>query len=461
MVARAMLPRVRAMVARNPVRSRDGRATVTGVVPGSQELGPSRVPLYGNAFFPGGSSLRPVVEGQAAVLRPPAATDRCPGVLALHPAADGSLARVRVPGGRLAPAALEAVAGLAATHGNGIIELTCRASLQIRGLPAGDGAAVADALEAAGLLPSRTHDRVRNILASPVAGRSPASLAATDELVAALDRGLCADRQLAGLPGRFLFAVDDGAGTLGGQRSDVALVADGPGAFRLSLAGVRTTLVARDGAQLALGAARAFLDVAGGGAWRVADLADGPRRLARLLGGDVLDAPVAAPRAVGVGALAQRDGRVAVTALPPLGRIDCATAARLAALGELRLSPWRTLTLVDVPVVGAQGVLDELAALGLVVSGDSGWHGLSACAGRGACARARVDVREAAAERALARGPGSPAEHWTACERGCGRPSDVSTSVVAVAGGVVVERDGETRMAADTAEAIALLGAPR
>jgi precorrin-3B synthase len=404
--------------------------------------------------------LRPVVEGQAAVLRPPAATDRCPGVLALHPAADGSLARVRVPGGRLAPAALEAVAGLAATQGNGIIELTCRASLQIRGLAAGDGAAVADALEAAGLLPSRTHDRVRNILASPVAGRSPASLAATDELVAALDRGLCADRQLAGLPGRFLFAVDDGAGTLGGQRSDVALVAEDPGAFRLSLAGVRTTLVARDGAQLALGAARAFLELAGG-AWRVADLCDGPRRLARLLGGDVLEALVAAPRAIAVGMLAQRDGRVAVTALPPLGRIDCATAARLAALGELRLSPWRTLTLVDVPVARARGVLDELAALGLVVSAESGWHGLSACAGRSACVRARVDVREAAAERALERGPGSPTEHWTACERGCGRPSDVSTSVVAVAGGVVVERDGETRLTADVAEAIALLGAPR
>jgi precorrin-3B synthase len=404
--------------------------------------------------------LRPVGEGQAAVLRPPAATDRCPGVLALHPAADGNLARVRVPGGRLGPAALEAVAGLAATHGNGIIELTCRASLQIRGLAAGDGAVVAEALEAAGLLPSRAHDRVRNILASPVAGRSPASLSATDELVAALDRGLCADPQLAGLPGRFLFAVDDGAGTLGGQGSDVALVADGPGAFRLSLAGVRTTLVARDGAQLALGAARAFLELAGG-AWRIADLSDGPRRIARLLGGDVLDALVAAPRAVPAGTLAQRDGRVAVTALPPLGRIDCATAARLATFGELRLSPWRTLTLVDVPGARADAVLDELAALGLVVSAESGWHGLSACAGRGACVRARVDVREAAAERARARGPGSPAEHWTACERGCGRPSHVSTSVVAVAGGVVVERAGETRLAADVAEAIALLGGPR
>jgi sulfite reductase beta subunit-like hemoprotein len=378
-------------------------------------------------------------------------------VLTLHAAADGRLARVRVPGGRLGPAALEAVASAAAMLGNGIVEITSRASVQIRGLAPGDAAAVADLLEPAGLLPSRAHDRVRNILASPVAGRSPESLAATDELVAALDRGLCADRLLAGLPGRFLFGVDDGSATLGGQRCDVTLVAEGPDAFRLSLAGVRTTLVARDGAQLALGAARAFLEL-GGGAWRVADLSAGARRIARLLGGDASDAPPARSRTVPVGTLVQRDGDVAVTALPPLGRIDWSTAAMLAELGEVRLSPWRTLTLVDVPAARAPGLLGELAGLGLVVSEDSGWHGLSACAGWGACRRARVDVRDAAAQRALAREPGSPAEHWTACERGCGRPPDAPNSVTAIAGGVVVERAGDTRLAADVAEAVALLG---
>ena len=403
--------------------------------------------------------MRPVAQRQAAVIRQSIAADRCPGLLALHAAADGRLARVRLPGGRLAPVALDAVAGLAAMLGNGIIEITSRASLQVRGLADGDAAAVVDLLEPAGLLPSRAHDRVRNILASPVAGRSPDSLAATDELVAALDRGLCADPLLAGLPGRFLFGVDDGSALLGGQRCDVTLVAEGRDAFRLWLGGVRTTLVARDGAQLALGAARAFLELAGG-AWRVADLADGPRPLARLLGGDVVDASPARSHTLPVGTLAQRDGRVAVTALAPLGRIDWAMAALLSELGELRLSPWRTLTFVDVAPDRADGLLDELVAIGLVVSASSGWHGLSACAGWGACRRARVDVRDGAAQRALAREPGSPAEHWTACERGCGRSPDVPISVCAIAGGVLVEREGETRLAADVAEAVGLLGTP-
>jgi sulfite reductase beta subunit-like hemoprotein len=403
--------------------------------------------------------LRPVAERQAAIVRQSAAADRCPGLLALHAAADGRLARVRLPGGRLMPVALDAIAGLAAMLGNGIIEITSRASLQVRGLAPGDTAAVVDLLEPAGLLPSRAHDRVRNILASPVAGRSPQSLAETDELVAALDRGLCADPLLAGLPGRFLFSVVDGSATLGGQRCDVTLVAEGRDAFRLWLAGVRTTLVARDGAQLALGAARAFLELAGG-AWRVADLDDGSRRLARLLGGDVLDGSLTRSRTIPVGTLAQRDGRVAVTVLAPLGRIDWATAALLSELGELRLSPSRTLTFVDVAADRAPELLDELAALGLVVSAGSGWHGLSACAGWGACRRARVDVRDAAAQRALAREPGSPPEHWTACERGCGRSPEAPNAISAIAGGVLVERAGETRLAADVAEAVALLGSP-
>lgn len=364
--------------------------------------------------------MRPVQEDHAAVLR----HDRCPGVLALHDAADGRLARIRLPGGRLSPLALDTVAGLAADLGNGIVELTARASLQVRGLDPADGAAAAARLRCAGLLPSPAHDRVRNILGSPLAGRGPSSLAAIDGLVAELDRRLRADPLLAGLPGRFLFAVEDGSGASGPARADVALVAEDPRSFRLVLAGAPTTLAARgaDDAGLAIDAARAFLDLAAG-AWRIADLRDGARRLARRLGGALLDAP--APRAgrpLALGALTQRDGRVALTALPPLARLDCATAARLAAFGELRLSPARTVTILDVPAARAAHVLDELAALGLVVDEGSGWRGLTACAGLGACASARADVRALAAGRAPERGPGSPPEHWAACERACGRP---------------------------------------
>lgn len=392
----------------------------------------------------------------------PDRTDRCPGVLALHEAADGWMARVRLPGGRIDAAGLEAVADVAAS-GNGLVELTSRASLQIRGLPAKAAVSVADRLRAGGLLPSIAHDRVRNLLASPLAGRHPRSVAATDDVVAGLDRGLSGDPALAGLPRRFQFAVDDGSGTVGSQRADVALVAERGARFRLWLAGARTTLAASpaEAPRLAVDAARAFLELLqaeSDAAWRLADVADGPTRLARRLGGELRPGDPVAPCPLGIGVLTQIDGRTAITVLPPLGRINRRTVQRLATLAsEVRLSAARTLTIVDVPAGDGAALTGELCSLGLVMSAGSGWHGLSACAGLGACTRARVDVRAAASVRARVRTPGAPAEHWSACERGCGRPVGVPVSVVASADGLTVVTSRSASMAGDVPDALALL----
>ena len=93
----------------------------------------------------------------------------------------------------------------------------------------------------------------------------------------------------------------------------------------------------------------------------------------------------------------------------------------------------------------------------MVSSPASGWSGLSACAGKGACAKARVDVRAAARQRAAARDAGAPAEHWSGCERGCGRPPGAPVAVTAAAGGLIVEVSGETHTVESVAEALALL----
>ncbi|MBA3370930.1 MAG: precorrin-3B synthase, partial [Thermoleophilaceae bacterium] len=163
------------------------------------------------------------------------------------------------------------------------------------------------------------------------------------------------------------------------------------------------------------------------------------------------------------GPLRQRDGRVAVTALAPLGRLDREAIAPLAALarehGALRLSPWRTLTVLDVPELQVDAVARSLEELGLATTFDSGWAGLSACAGLGACANARVDVRAAAVRRAGARAPEAPAEHWSACERRCGEPRGAPVTVTAVQEGLVVASPGHAgRVVRDADEAIAALG---
>ncbi len=365
--------------------------------------------------------------------------DRCPGVLDPHEAADGRLVRVRVPGGRIDAAGLRAVADVAAL-GNGIVELTSRASLQIRGLAADAGQAVVVGLRSGGLLASPEHDRVRNVLASPVAGRHPRSHTATDEVVVAFDEALCSDAGLASLPGRFLFAFDDGSAIADWRRADVGLVALGSATFELWIGGRPTTLLAspHDAPRLALAAAGAFLQRAGG-AWHVADLDDGARRIACALGGELRDRLPQATRDLPAGVLEQLDGRVAVTALAPLGRLSGADVLALAALaGEVRLSAARTLTIVDVARDDVHALTAALTALGLVTAPGSGWQGLSACAGLGACSGARVDVRAAATARARVRESDAPPEHWSACERGCGRPRDVAIEICATGGGLAV-----------------------
>ena len=406
--------------------------------------------------------------------------DDCPGILRLHAAADGYVARVRLPGGHLRARALAALAD-AACLGSDIVELTSRAGLQLRGLGSGCAQELASILARGGLLRSLAHDRVRNILAAPLAGRGPAALADVDGVVEALDRELCADPALAELPGRFLFAVDDGTRALGALAVDVALTAerDGErGVFRLHLDGLATSLTAQPAhaPEIALLAAHAFLALRGedsDGAWRVGELPGGAHSLARRLGLEVLDHAGSSRRptvaaAQGLGASVQRDGLFAVTVLPALARLGREELMRLAELARaldvgagsdarVRVSPWRTLTFVDVPASGTGALLDELQELGLVACAASGWSGLSACAGLGACARARADVRAAAAQRALARTSGSPVEHWSGCERRCGEPASAGVRVVAAEHGLTVSHDGDEHHVATTATALELL----
>lgn len=380
------------------------------------------------------------------------ARDRCPGSLALHEAGDGWLARVRVPGGALARDQLGALAQAAAL-GNGLVDLTSRANLQVRGLPQDAGAALARLLRPARLLPSPAHDRARNIVASPVGGRHPAAVAESDAVVAALDRALCADRALAALPGRFLFAVDDGSGVALDRPADVALIARGDGTYALALAGRIAGESTAEPVGAAIASAHAFL-AERDSEWRIAELPGGPDVVARRLGRE-LRGRAPAGEALAPGRLAQRDGRVAVTGLVPLGRLE---GAVLATVGRaLRFGTNRTVTVVDVRPAQVDEVERDLSALGLVLDAGAGWVGLSACAGLGRCLHARVDVRAAAAERAAARVPAAPAEHWAACERRCGERADQPVAVWATAAGVVARIAGEERALGGVADALAVL----
>lgn len=195
------------------------------------------------------------------------------------PADDGGLVRLRLVGGRVTAEQLVALAAVAAEYGDGDVHLTQRANLQVRGLPlVGESlpAKVVRAFEGTGLLPSRSHELIRNIMCSPLTGRSGGRADLTP-LLDRLDAGLRADPQLAGLSARFLFVLDDGRGDLLARPADVTLVALDAQHAQLRLGAEHWTPVSplADGADGMIAAARSFLAARGhegSAAWHVDEL---------------------------------------------------------------------------------------------------------------------------------------------------------------------------------------------
>jgi precorrin-3B synthase len=349
-------------------------------------------------------------------------------VLAVHQAADGGLARVRVPGGRLTSEQVDVLRRAAAELGDGRLELTSRGNVQLRGLRSDGPRQLSDRLFAAGLLPSMSHERVRNILASPLSGLDQRSTYDVLPVAAALDEALCDRPALADLPGRFLFALDDGRGDLAELQADVFVRALDERTALLSL-GTRGVRVEWDQApELMLAAAQAFLEVRDQ-EWRIAEIPGGAERVLERLG---LQADEALPTDT-TRVTAGRHGAALVVTVP-LGSLTQDQAAALVHAGnEVRITPWRS---VVVPATAAG--LDEV---GLITTPRSVWEGVTACAGQPGCAKALADVR-ADAGRLIPgmRRDGRPV-HWSGCERRCGKPAGGFVDVLAVSDGYLV--DGE------------------
>ncbi|MEV6829425.1 precorrin-3B synthase [Amycolatopsis sp. NPDC051102] len=335
--------------------------------------------------------------------------DACPGVFAPHDAADGPLARVRLPGGTISAAQLRALADAAEACGDGDLHLTSRGNVQLRGVTR---PGLAARLTDAGLLPSPSHERVRNVLASPLSGVR-GGLADVRGLAASLDAGLCSTPELASLPGRFLFAFDDGRGDVAGEGADVCWRALDAETGALLLAGGDTgRRVARaDAVTVLLDVAREFCRVRGA-AWRVAELDDPAWR-----GTPVPRTPAEVPAG-----LIERDGGFAAGVVPRFGQLSAAQARALAEFGTALVTPWKSVVLPDAP----EDVFERLGFGGEAL-------GTTACIGRPGCAKSRADVRADAVFR-----PGLRA-HFSGCERRCGKPSQSHVDVVAEAGGYRID----------------------
>jgi precorrin-3B synthase len=398
--------------------------------------------------------------------------DSCPGALRVHQAADGGLARVRLPGGLLTGPQWQVLVTAAAELGNGRLELTSRGNLQLRGLGADAAAPLASRLADADLLPSPTHERVRNLLASPLSGRDGGGLLDIRPLIAEFDRALNARPGLAELSGRFLFALDDGRADVLASEPDIAVTATSPNTLRLVLGGraAGAPVAVGNAVKLMVRAAEAFLAerrAQGSNAWRLTELADGPARVAgRLSIPDSIDLGAGTGgTAPAPGPLQQRDGRQALVLGVPLGSLSTVQAGALTA-PQLILTPWRSIVLPDLDVTVIGGLLAAATAQGLITDSKDPLSGVTACTGRPGCASALADVRADAitAHQSAARHglPAGAAVHWSGCARRCGRPAGTAIDVLAGSTGYRISAGGHSaEVGTGTTElAAALITAP-
>lgn len=373
--------------------------------------------------------------------------DGCPGTRRVHVAADGAIGRLRFPGGHLPAPGFAVLADLAENFGDGDIHFTSRGNVQIRGIR--DVAGFADAAEEAGLLPHPAHDRVRNFLQSPMSGRV-GGLADVGDLVMAFDDAVCADDSLATLPGRTLFAFDDGRGDVVGEAPDLGLIAVGGDEFELIVAGAPVGVTARrdDAVSLLLAATRAWSELRGE-AWRIAEsgLADDvvAATIATCEGSveftvgapsDAESFALAHPGTEQIGWIDQPDGLVSLAAGLRFGVLPARLARGIAQTRvPVHITAWYSLVLHDLEESVAEQVVRVMAPNGLVFDRASTWLRVSACTGRPGCPKSLSDTRgDAAHAIAQARLPEGRV-HFSGCDRRCGKPKGAYADYLATGDG--------------------------
>jgi precorrin-3B synthase len=354
----------------------------------------------------------------------------CPSALRPMPSGDGLVVRLRPRCGRLSSAQAAGIAELSASHGNGLLDLTGRANLQIRGVSEQSNEALIEGLDRLGLVdPDLQSETQRNILVAPFwrGGDDTLSLAAE------LERAL-AVRPL-GLPQKFGFAVDRGERrVLGLTPADIRIErgVDGGLIVRADGAEWGRTVTADDAIDTALSLAEWFV-ISGGakdGRGRMAAHLIGGAKLPRALAGETTPVAASAPPEPGLCCGGALIGLA-------FGQMRSETLGRLATLAPgLRLTPWRMIFLEDLQEMPEHD--------GLVTHAADPLLRVVACTGAPACPEALVETRMLAA--ALA--PFVPAGerlHVSGCAKGCAHPGPAAITLVGTADGFDLVRGGSPR----------------
>ncbi len=354
----------------------------------------------------------------------------CPSALLPMLSGDGLVVRFRPRGGRLSAEQAAVIAELAQRCGNGLIDLTSRANLQIRGVREESHEALVMGLDRLGLVDDdQAMEAQRNVIVPPFWSEGDD----THALAAELERALAARARR--LPEKFGLAVDCGA-----RRVLAKASAD----IRIERSADGRIVVRADGAQEGRAVTRtdAIKTVFSVAEWFVASggVRDGRGRMAAHLAGGVKLPDVLAgnskPASVSASPIPGIHPSGALVGLA-FGQMQSDTLSYLADLAPgLRLTPWRMILV--------EGLREMLQYDGLVTRTEDPLLRVVACTGAPACPEAHAETRKLAASLAPHLAPDTRL-HVSGCAKGCAHPAASDMTLVGTSDGFDLVREGSPR----------------
>ncbi|MGO8036574.1 precorrin-3B synthase [Rhizobium leguminosarum] len=353
----------------------------------------------------------------------------CPALAAPMPTGDGLLVRLRPAGGALTLSQFASLARSAADHGNGILEITARGNLQIRGLRTETVGQLAADIDAASI----TVPDGPAIETSPLHGIDPEEICDPAAMEMAL-RSMLRDQLASPRLAPKLSLVVDGGGAFGlsALSADIRIVAQSPAEWLVAINGDGETAM-----PVAIGPAEAAISAVGEILSLLAILGQGSR--ARDIDPALVRARFPAmdgikffpSRAGGMplaGSHRLEDGKTILGVRPAFGQMRASDLIALLDLATdpgataIRLAPGRGFFLIGLSADTVPAM--QMAAAGLGFStqpGDNTEH-IAACAGAGACGSAFYETRTLA-RRLIGVAPalfdGSLTLHLSGCAKGC------------------------------------------
>jgi precorrin-3B synthase len=399
----------------------------------------------------------------AAALTLPQPRGACPGLSAPMATGDGLLVRL-LPIGTIALDAFATLCAAAQQHGNGIIEVTSRGSIQIRGLSAASAPRFAEAIAALGIA---AEDGIP-VLTNPLAGLDAKDIIDAGMLAANLRLALARSSLARRLSAKVSVVIDSGGALeLDGIAADVRLRAeavDGVPALCVSVGGDGRNaahlgcVAGQDGVEVA---ARLFEVIARQGRHaRARDIVAAQGIVAFRSAVENLLLASALPRLRGnepkepIGPHPLRDGTSAYGVGLAFGHADAMSlqrlteAAKAAGASGMRAAPGRALIVIGLAQQSASSVAAAAEALGFIVRADDPRRHVIACAGAPICASADIAARAVAPQIVAAAAPhldGSYKIHISGCAKGCAHPAPAVLTIVGTSSGCALIANGATR----------------